>query len=220
MGRKMRQASGAAQALESHWSLAGLVKENWTWIAPMIGFSGTSGVLAWIKQSAVDAPWYDKALVAIFATLGAAALIVILRAGWGLIRRNQREEGAVARGLSISGYTYERGAFIDGGTHSLPEVFGNDQVRTDLTFRNCQIKGPGLAAFIGCHVDRSDFVALPGQCVIDPRYSGELTRFVYRFVRCKFENCAFNDLALIAHLPIEGPDMYRFKLTRMTDGED
>ncbi len=213
------EGSKRAQALESHWSLGTMVRDNWPWIAAVTGLPGFAGWSAWIKQTAENAPWYDKTLFVISAVLGTAFLVLGLQAFWIWARRSRREEGAIARGLSISGYTYERGAVVHGGTHSLAEIFGSDQLRTELLFRNCQIKGPGIVAFFACHMEKSDFFGLPGPHIIDAHHSGELARFAYQFMRCRFENCAFNDAVLIANLPMRGPDIYRYRLARMEDAE-
>ncbi|WP_067109628.1 hypothetical protein [Sphingopyxis granuli] len=220
MGNKLSKASRLAQATESHWSFGQMVKDNWPWIAGVTGLPVSTGWLAWIKATAEGAAWHDKLLFAIIATGFMAFVVLGARAFLLSARRAKREEGAIARGLSISGYTYERGTIIEGGTHTLPEIFGRDQVRTDVTFRNCHIAGPGIVALFACHIERSEFIALPGPHVLDSRHSGEIARFAYRFVHCKFDNCAFEDVAIVGNLSIRGADLYRYKLVRMKDDED
>lgn len=217
--KKPNKASQTLQAIESHWSLVNLVKDNWSWIATVIGLSGVTAWLTWVKQSALLAPWYDKVLLSIFSPLIAAFLFMGIRTFWLAAKRTRREEGAIARGLSISGYTYERGAVVEGGTHSIVEIFGADQVRAGLLFRNCQIKGPGTVALFGCSIDKSEFFALPGQQVIDSRFSGELARTAFQLISCRFENCTFTNVLFIANLADRGPDIYRYKLVALMDDE-
>jgi hypothetical protein len=64
-----RELSKKAQAVESHWSLAQMVRDNWPWIAAVTGLPASTGLLAWIKATAEGAAWYDKGLFVVFAAL-------------------------------------------------------------------------------------------------------------------------------------------------------
>lgn len=212
MASRIKQTSEVAEAFESHLSLVTRVIDNWPWVVAMIGIPGVSGYLAWLKQTALNSPWYDKAFFAIFAVLSSAFLILGIRAFLAWARRSRREEGAVATGLAWSGYTYGPGSIIDGGTHRLSEIFGIDQIRNNLVFRNCRIEGPGLAIFVACHCDKSDFFNLPRFQFIDPTTAGEAAQVSYQFLKCRFENCAFSKMMLIANIEIQGSDIVTYKL--------
>lgn len=133
-------------AVETHWSLFTMVRNNWGWIAAALGLSGLNGWLAWLWQSAAGATWYQKALWTSLGVLVTAFTASGIRAFLAWHRRSIREKGAIAAGISWSGHTYANGSIIQGGTHRLVEIFGTDQLRSNLTFRNCQVLGPGIVA--------------------------------------------------------------------------
>jgi hypothetical protein len=207
-----------AGKIESHWTLYDLVRDNLGWVVTTLGLSGLSGWWAWLWQTATAAPWYEKSLVITLFVLSVAFLMTGLRAFLAWHRRSSREEGAIATGLSWSGHTYANSSIIEGGTHRLAEIFGNDQLRSNLTFRNCQILGPGAIAYFSCHIDKSEFFGLPAVQVIDSRYSGDLSAVVYHFVKCRFENCVFSNILHIGSLPVSGPDVAIYHAHRTTQG--
>lgn|GEM_PF-5733891 len=211
MARRYAEITGS---IETHWSLFSMVRDNWGWVVTTLGLSGASGWWAWLWQSAQAAPWYEKLLVAIVVSLIVAFLITGVRAFLVWHRRSVREEGAIASGLSWSGHTYSNGSTIDGGTHRLVEIFGTDQLRSNLTFRNCQILGPGAVGYFGCNIEKSEFFGLPGVQFVDSRYAGDITSAVFQFMKCRFENCVFSNVLHIIRLPLDGPDMHVYRMVR------
>lgn len=211
MAKRYSEITGS---IETHWSLFTIVRDNWGWIVTTLGLSGLSGWWAWLWQTAKAAPWYERALVATFAALSIAFLVSGVRAFLMWHRRSTREEKAIAVGLSWSGHTYSNGSVIEGGTHRLVEIFGADQLRSNLTFRNCQILGPEAVAYFACHVDKTEFFGLPGVKMIDPRYSGGVATAIYQFMKCRFENCVFSNILHVIRLPSSGPDMHVYRMVR------
>ena len=212
MRPRLRQISETAETLESHMSLANRILDwPWAWIAGVIMASG-GGWLAWLIQKAFEAPWYTQVFFSLLAALVIAFIWTGIVAFWVSIRRSRREEGAIASGLAWSGYTYGPGAVIDGGTHHLSEIFGADQIRNNLLFRNSRIEGPGIVAFISCTVDKTEFFDLPKVQFIDPKSAGNAAMVSPQFVKCRFENCAFAKALYIMDLGMKGPDIITYQL--------
>lgn len=204
--------SRRAQAFESHWSLGKLIAEHWIWLAPLFGLSGLSGFAAWARQTALSAPWYEKVLVVLFAVLGAAFLIFGCRSFFLWAQRSRREASAIAAGIAWSGHAYSKGAVISGGSHRIAEIFGTDQLRANLTFRNCQIIGPGIALLIACHVEKSEFFGLPRVQFIEPDGAVEVGSCAHQFIKCRFENCTFNGILFISNILPSGGDVVSYRL--------
>jgi hypothetical protein len=209
----IRKLSKAAEVIESHWSLGARIADHWPWIMAMIATSGLGGWFMWLIQVAASAPWYTKALFTMTAVLFLAFIVSGIWAFVTWMRRSRREEGAIATGLAWSGYTYGPGSVIDGGTHRLSEIFGIDQMRNNLLFRNCRIEGPGIVALIACHCEKSDFFDLPKAQFIDPRSAENATMSSYQFLKCRFEGCSFNKMIIIANIDVSGPDVVTYILT-------
>jgi hypothetical protein len=209
MARRITEIAGK---IESHWTLFNLIRDNWGWIVTTLGLAGMQGWFVWFWQAAIGAPWYQKGLVLTTGVLLTVFVITGVRAFLAWHRRTAREEGAVAAGLSWSGHTYANGSIIEGGTHRLVEVFGTDQLRSNLTFRNCQILGPGAAAYFNCHVEKTEFFGLPGVQFIDPRYAGNISAVTHQFIKCRFENCVFSGIVHIMRLDFSGPDMHVYRM--------
>ncbi len=209
MARRYSEITGS---IETHWSLFSMVRDNWGWVVTALGLGGLSSWWAWLWQAANAATWYEKSLGATFAALLVVFLVTGVRAFLAWHRRSAREEGAVASGLSWSGHTYTNGSIIEGGTHRLAEIFGTDQMRSNLTFRNCQILGPGAVAYFGCHIDKTEFFGLPAVQFIDPRYVGEITRFIHQFVKCRFENCVFSNILHVQRFARDMSDSQVYRL--------
>ena len=208
MGKRYKELTGA---IETHWSLFSAVRDNWGWLVTTLGIGGLSGWWAWLWSAAAAAPWYEKALCALVGSLFVAFLVAGTRAYFAFYRRSVREERAVAAGLSWSGHTYANGSFIEGGTHRLVEIFGADQLRSNLTFRNCQIIGPGAVAYFSCHSEKSEYFGLPAVQFIDPRYAGDIAAVLCQFIKCRFENCVFSNMLHIQRFPADmrGGEVYR-----------
>lgn len=209
MARRYTEIAGK---IETHWNLFNLLRDSWGWIIAALGLTGLSGWCALLWQSAIAAPWYQKALIVTLIALFVVFAVAGIRTLLALHRRTVREEGAVATGLSWSGHTYANGSIIDGGTHRLVEIFGTDQLRSNLTFRNCQILGPGAAAYYSCNVDKTEFFGLPGVQFIDPRYSGSIGAVVFQFMKCRFENCVFSNILHIMRSTASGPDVHVYRM--------
>jgi len=211
MAKSYKEITGT---IETHWSLFAMVRDNWGWVMTTLGLGGVSSWWAWLSAHAAAVPWYTKALAALLAFLIVAFLIAGLRAFFAWQRRSSREEGAIAGGLSWSGHTYANGSIIEGGTHRLSEIFGTDQLRSNLTFRGCQIVGPGVVAYFGCHSEKSEYFGLPSVQFIDPRYAGEIATVVYQFVRCRFENCVFSNMLHVQRFPQNMHDSQVYRMVR------
>lgn len=209
-----RRYKDIADTIETHWSLYSALRDNAGWIVTALGLGGVGSWWTWVWATAAQAPWYEKALGALFAGLFGAFLVTGIRAFLAWHRRSAREEGAIAAGLAWSGHAYARGSIIEGGTHRLAEIFGPDQLRTNLTFRNCQITGPGAVAYYSCNTERSEYFGLPAVQFIDPRYSGEITHVVYQFIRCRFDNCTFSNMLHIQRFPTDMDDSQVYRLVR------
>lgn len=207
-----RPYSKITESIEKHWSLFTMLRDNWGWIVTALGLGGLSGWWTWLWQTANAAPWYEKTFAITITALLVTFLVTGVRAFLAWHRRSTREEGAIASGLSWSGHVYTNGSIIDGGTHRLVEIFGTDQLRSNLTFRNCQILGPGAVAYFACHVDKTEFFGLPGVQMIDPRYSGGISTTMYQFMKCRFENCVFSNILHVIRLPSSGPDMHVYRM--------
>jgi hypothetical protein len=184
------------------------------WVVTALGLGGLSSWWAWLWATAAAAPWYEKASCALVGFLLVAFLVTGSRAYFAFYRRSVREEGAVAAGLSWSGHTYANGSIIEGGTHRLVEIFGADQLRSNLTFRNCQIIGRGAVAYFSCHSEKSEYFGLPAVQFIDPRYAGEIATVVYQFVKCRFDNCVFSNMLHIQRFPAEMRDGQVYRMVR------
>jgi hypothetical protein len=179
MAKRYTEITGG---IETHWSLFTMVRDNWGWLVSVLGLGGITGWATWAWEVALALSWYQKSLIVILVVLVVVFLVTGIRAAWASHRRSIREEGAIAIGLSWSGHTYANGSVIEGGTHRLVEIFGTDQLRSNLTFRNCQILGPGAVAHFGCHVEKTEFFGLPGVQFIDPRYAGAISAVIYQFM--------------------------------------
>jgi hypothetical protein len=209
MKKSIRRLSSAAQATESHWTLWGMLSEHWGNLL-VAASAGGGGWLGWVIKTAQQATGYEIALwvsgIGLFFGACVAALLSHLEG-----RKLKMLQGeAVASGLSWSGYSYGKGAVVDGGTHSLADIFGADRLRVNLIFRNCQIVGPGIIALIKCNVEKTEFFALPDPIFIEP--SSDLAPFAPQFLSCRFENCTFSDIAIISN-PL-APEMVVFKLAK------
>ena len=134
MARRITEVAGK---IESHWTLYNLLRENWGWAVTALGLGGAGGWWAWLVARAAEAPWYEKGLVALFAFLVITFLVTGVRAFLASHRRSARDEGAEAAAakLSWSGHAYTNGSIIEGGTHRLSEIFGTDQLRSNLLVR-------------------------------------------------------------------------------------
>lgn len=198
----------------THWSLFTMIRDNWGWATAAVGLGGVGGWWAWLSAHAAAVPWYTKGLAALIAFLIVIFLVAGVRAFLAWQRRSAREEGAIASGLSWSGHTYSNGSIITGGTHRLAEIFGADQLRSNLTFRNCQILGPGAVAYYVCHSEKSEYFGLPAVQFIDPRYAGEISTVVYQFIKCRFENCVFSKMLHIQRFPNDMPDGQVYRMVR------
>lgn len=216
-----KRYSAITSSIETHWSLYTVARDNWTWLVGILGLGGATGWAAWAWQKALALPWYQESLIVVFAVLIVVFLATGIRAFWASYRRSIREEGAIASGLSWSGHTYANGSVIQGGTHRLVEIFGTDQLRSNLTFRNCQILGPGAVAYFACNIDKTEFFGLPAVQIIDPRYAGSIAAVIYQFMKCRFENCVLSNILHIHRLPMSGPDMnvYRMVLASFDEPE-
>lgn len=211
MAKRYSEITGS---IETHWSLFSMVRDNWGWVMTTLGIGGASGWWAWLWTAAQVAPWYEKALCSLVGFLVVAFLVTGARAYFALYRRSVREERAIATGLSWSGHTYANGSIIEGGTHRLVEIFGTDQLRSNITFRNCQILGPGAVAYFACHSEKSEYFGLPAVQFIDPRYAGEITTVLSQFVKCRFENCVFSNMLHIQRFPTNMSDAQVYRMVR------
>jgi hypothetical protein len=209
-----KRYSEITSSIETHWSLFSVVRDNWGWAVTALGLSGAGGGFAWLWAQALAAPWYQKGLVSLFAFLVVAFCVTGVRAFLAWHRRSVREEGAIATGLSWSGHTYSKGSTIEGGTHRIVEIFASDQLRSDLTFRNCQILGPGVVGYFDCRIEKSEFFGLPAVQFVDPRYAGHLMPFLHHFMRCRFENCVFSGIVHVQRLPQDMSDSEVWRLVQ------
>jgi hypothetical protein len=189
--------------IEAHWSLANLLRDNWGWIVSTIGLAGFNGGMVWLWQAALDASWYQQALVISSVILVTTFFILGIKAFLTWMRRSQREDGAIALGIASSGYTYGPGAVIDGGTHSIAEIFGRAQTVSNVLFRNCTIIGPGVVLFANSPTSHCTFWDLPAPQKILGFTAGDVLIHCHQFFQCRFENCTITKLIQIDSIPLQ-----------------
>jgi hypothetical protein len=113
---------------------------------------------------------------------------------------------------------YGPGTVIERGTHRLSDIFDRHAVRTDLVFKDCQIEGPGLIAFLGAHADHCKFYGIPKAQFIAPEGAADLAHAAFQFVNCKFFGCTFRGVAVIGTVlpPSEGAEVYALQRQPVT----
>ena len=212
-----KNLSNRAQAIESHISMALLLRNNWPAIVTTLGISGFNGFLVWLGQAAAHAPWYQKLL---FATLGVCVSAFLITGFFAFLstvfRRAKTENDALARNIRWSGHTYSPGAVIEGGTHSVADIFGTDRSRSRLFFRNAQIDGPGTVWLFGCHMEHNGFLAAGVTVVIEPKSGGLMGSSTHVFWQCRFDNCTFVDVVCVGDLGFDPAQVAIFKLEQVT----
>jgi hypothetical protein len=210
-----KRYSDVTASIETHWSLFSAVRDNWGFAMTALGLGGLQGWLLWIWQAAIAAPLYQKALVISFGVIITVFFVTGVQAFLASYKRSARESDAIATGLSRSGYAYTNGSIIEGGTHRLTEIFGNDQLRSNLIFRNCQILGPGIVAHFASDINKTECFGTPGPQFIQWEAISVFSPCVFHFVRCRFDNCVFANIIQLGGVMPSGPDAYYFRLERL-----
>ncbi|MGK7651379.1 hypothetical protein ACSQ76_02785 [Roseovarius sp. B08] len=152
-----------------------------TWIASQMPILANQGWPLWV-----------------FAGVGFAAALLLSVSAVANLRYRWSASNALNKGIQWNDSTFTPYAVIDGGTHSLSEIFGGTGVRSNLTFRNANIVGPGVAALFGSKLEKCDIAGVPEPVVIhmnqDFARVGNLTHV---FHKCNFLNCVFYNLVLV-----------------------
>lgn len=179
------------------WAAAGLlVHQFWTQGVPALIATGVGTWLASNMNFLQDEGWATWILVGAgfaFFILGAASAVARFRYTW-------KAGQAVDRAVRWNSAIFSPGAIIDGGTHTISEIFGNDAVRSNILFRNCQITGPGVISFFNSPTEKceSSGVPIPVNINIDKDFA-EVGNHVHQFHKCRFENVVFYNIILISH---------------------
>lgn len=154
-----------------------------TWIAAQAEALSEIGWPAWIFAGVLFA----------FLVLGTFSSVARLRLSWNANK-------AVGRGMKWNEAIFSPGAIIEGGTHTISEIFGNDGVRSHLLFRNCQIIGPGVVSLFLSPTEKCEISGVPVPVVffINDEIA-KVGNHVHQFHRCRFDNVTFYNVAVIIH---------------------
>lgn len=99
----------------------------------------------------------------------------------------------------ISNDKYQDGAVIEGGTHNIYDIFGRDDTRRDMTFRNCTIEGKGMVGITRANRDNMEInFHLTGGSMVMKR-GPDIATSVKEFYECGFEGVTFRDIMILGH---------------------
>lgn len=95
---------------------------------------------------------------------------------------------------------YQDSAIIEGGTHNIYEIFGKDNSRRDMVFRNCTIIGLGMVAITQANRENlkiNYFHTSTGSMVM--KAGPDVANHIKQFFECSFENVTFQDIMIFGY---------------------
>jgi len=184
----MRRADRTIKTAESWASASILLWQFWTKGVPTLI---ATGVGAWLASHVAAlsnqgwAAWVIVGAIFAFALIGAVSFASRTFFNWRAMR-------AVNQAVRWNEAIFSPGEVIDGGTHTVSEIFGNDAVRSGVLFRNCQIIGPGVISLFSSPTYRCEISAVPFPVVLPSSDDFAMVgNHVHQFHRCHFDNVTF-----------------------------
>lgn len=152
-----------------------------TWMMSYLEILRAQGWPAWLFAGAVLA----------FCVLGAAAFVSSLRFRW-------QATSALRQGVTWNSANFSPHSIVDGGTHTIPEIFGNSAVRSNVMFRNCHIVGPGVVSLFQTRMDKCEISGVPIPVVVHQNPDlAQIANCFHTLHKCTFLNCTFYNIMLI-----------------------
>jgi len=190
-------------------------------ITAAVGIVGSS--LAWFSGFWANTNWAGKGLIlfwgflfSLFILFSLLALLSVLRSKEVEIQNKVSEKSLSKRGIHLD---YSYGAVIDGGTHRIYDIFGTEGIRTNLTFRNCEISGPAVVTLMNTHLDGCSTLNTSTEAGMIIQTFTPFVSASLKFFECRFENCKFIEIILV-NGAVTSTNTSAAKLVSLSTGQD